>query len=247
MEQPILLCGLGRIGRGVLGYLQAAGLPVVVVDTRCAPGDPVLAGARVVQGDIRRREVLEEAGVARAGGVLIMTGDDLANISTALMVRNLNPEVRIVVRMFNQNLLSRLGHAVHNIFALSASNLVAPVLAVTALTGQGLGTFRIEGLEEGQRQVAEVTVGPGSSLCDQTLGEAAARHEALVLAHLPAAGAGRYLTDVSPAARLEAGDRLAVCAEPRALASLLGATGEKAAGRVLWSSWLRRLARMAWR
>src|SRR5207302_108265 len=85
MEQPIILCGLGRVGRGVLEYLRAAGLPVVVVDTRCAPGDRGLAGVRVVPGDCRRREVLEEAGVAHAAGVLIMTGDDLANISTALM------------------------------------------------------------------------------------------------------------------------------------------------------------------
>jgi Trk K+ transport system NAD-binding subunit len=247
MDQPVILCGLGRVGWRVLEYLRAGGLPVVVIDTRCAADDPRLAGVRLVRGDCRQREVLLEAGVTGADGVVIVTSDDLVNISTALMVRHLRPDVRVVLRMFNQTLLTRLGKAVNNIYALSTSTLVAPVLAVTALTGTGLGMFRVEGLEEGRRQVAEVTVGAGSSVRGRTVGETAARHEALVLAHVPAGGAARYLNEADPAARLDAGDRLVVCGEPRALATLLGADGEEAAGHVLWSSWARRLARMVWR
>src|SRR5262249_59120176 len=127
----------------------AGGLSVVVVDTGCKPDDPRLEGVRLVCGDCRRREVLEEAGVADCGGVLVLTNDDLLNISTALMVRGLNPEVRIVLRMFNQNLLGRLGKAVKNVFALSTSLLTAPVLAMTAVTRQGLGTFRPHGPPDG--------------------------------------------------------------------------------------------------
>ena len=48
MKNHVILCGLGRVGWRVLAYLQAAGAPVVVIDTRCAPGDPQLAGARLV-------------------------------------------------------------------------------------------------------------------------------------------------------------------------------------------------------
>src|SRR5688572_18497322 len=105
MDRPIVLCGLGRIGRRVLEYLVAAGLPVVVIDTRCQPDDPVLRGARLVAGDCSRRDVLEAAGVRQARGVLILTNDDRLNVSTALMVRSLDSDVRIVLRMFNQNLL----------------------------------------------------------------------------------------------------------------------------------------------
>src|SRR5260370_13186492 len=141
MEQPIVLCGLGRVGWRVLEYLQAANLPVVIVDTTCHADDPRLRGVRLITGDCRRREILEAAGVAQARGVLILTGDDLLNISATLMVRALNPDVRIVLRMFNQNLMGRLGHAVRNIFALSTSMLTAPLLAMTAMTRQGLAAF----------------------------------------------------------------------------------------------------------
>src|SRR5262245_58934969 len=101
MEQHFILCGLGRVGWRVLEYLRAAGASVTVIDTRCAPDDPRLGQAVSVQGDCRRAEVLEQAGLARARGVLILPSDDLTCISAALMVRSLNPSVRVIVRMFN--------------------------------------------------------------------------------------------------------------------------------------------------
>jgi Trk K+ transport system NAD-binding subunit len=247
MKRPIILCGLGRMGAHVLEYLRAARLPVVVVDTVCRPDDPRLQGARLVPGDCRRRDVLETAGLAECGGVLVLTGDDLLNISTALMVRAIHADVRVVVRMFNQNLLARLGKAVHNVYALSTSLLTAPILALTALTGQALGAFRLEGQELDRRQVAELTVHAGSELRGRSLAGTVAYRDALVLAHLPTKGSPRFLLDVDPETKLEAGDRLVICGEPKTVASLMIAAGEEEAPHLRWAGWLRRSGRIAWR
>ncbi len=246
MEQPVILCGLGRVGGRVLEYLQAANIPVVVIDNRCACDDPRLGKARLVPGDCRRREVLAEAGVAGARGVLILTSDDLVNISTALMVRSLDADVRVVMRMFNQNLIARLGKAVHNIYALSTSILTAPLLALTALTGQALGAFRLEGWPQGQRQVAEVTVGAESPLLGRTIAEVTTPHQARAVAHLPAGAAARFFLDVDPTARLKAGDTLVIYGEPHEVAGLLGRAEDMAPG-VLWANPLRRNWRVFWR
>src|SRR5262245_52709747 len=248
MDRPIVMCGLGRMGARVLEFLRATGLPVVVVDTVAKPDDPRLqgAGVRLVQGDCRRREVLEQAGVASAGGVLILTNDDLLNVSTALMVRALAPDVRIVLRMFNQNLLGRLGKAVTNVFALSTSLLTAPALAMTAVTGQGLGTFRLEGQANDSRLVVEVPVSPGSELRGQTVGRVAAGRGAVVVAHLPAGGADRVLLDVDLEAPLEAGDRLVLCGPPRSLTPLLAGGGPADPSSLLWANWLSRMGRVGW-
>src|SRR5262245_35023102 len=112
MMAQIVLCGLGRTGARVLTYLRAAGLPVVVIDDRCKPEDPRLAGARLVSGDCRDPDALRLAGVAGARGVLVMTNDDLVNVSTVLQVRTLDASTRVVVRLFDQALLDRLGQAV---------------------------------------------------------------------------------------------------------------------------------------
>src|SRR5262249_55743915 len=84
MSQPIMLCGLGRVGGKVLEFLRNAGLPVVVIDTQCQEGDPCLGGNRLIRGDCRRADVLAQAGLEQARGVLILTSDDLVNVSTAL-------------------------------------------------------------------------------------------------------------------------------------------------------------------
>src|SRR5262249_7938752 len=208
--QPVILCGLGRVGSRVLEYLRSTGLPIVVVDNSCAADDPRVENVRLIVGDCRRRDVLEQAGVAGARGVLILTSDDLVNISTALMVRRIHPDVRVVMRMFNQNLISRLGKAVHNVYALSTSTLTAPLLALTALTGQAVGTCGLEGSADGRRQVAEIAVTPGSPLHGLPVGEVAARLQGPVLAHFPAGGIGCHLTDIGTDTRVYSGDRLNV-------------------------------------
>jgi Trk K+ transport system NAD-binding subunit len=246
VDAPVILCGLGRVGSRVLEYLLAADFPIVVIDNCCAADDARLGRARFVKGDCRRREVLEQAGVVGARGVLVLTSDDLVNISTGLMVRSLDPEVRVVLRMFNQNLIPRLGKAVHNVFALSTSVLTAPLLALTALTGQALGAFRLDDGPDGRRQVAEVTVGPASPVLGRTVGEVTQSRQALLLAHLPANAAPRFLLDVAPEARLAAGDRLVVCGEPHHLTGLLGDT-EGIDPAVRWANPLRRNLRVLWR
>src|SRR5260370_15886931 len=216
MEKPIVLCGLGRMGWRVLEYLRAAELPVGVVDCRCQADGPRLRGVRLVAGDCRDRAVLEAAGVRDAGGVLILTADDLVNISAMLQVRALNADVRVVLRMFNQNLIARLEKAIKNVFALSTSLLTAPVLAVTAMTGQGLGTFRIEGQADDLRQVAEVPIGPDSQMRGRTVVEVTSCRELAVLAYLPGKGPAQYLVAGDPEARRAAGDPLRASRTPPA-------------------------------
>jgi Trk K+ transport system NAD-binding subunit len=244
VEAPIILCGLGRMGTRILKHLHAANLPVVVIDNRCPPDDERLRGSRLVLGDCRQRAVLEAAEVAHARGVLILTNDDLVNISTVLMVRALNPQVRVVLRMFNQNLLARLGRVLHNVYALSTSLLTAPVLAMTAVAGQGLAAFTVDGEDDGERSVVELQVGPHSPMRGRTIGEVVSYRDAVALAYLPHDGPERFLIEVDVETRLRPGDHLILCARPRSLASLL-ADMDVDAPHLLWAGWPRRMARVA--
>lgn len=244
MSQPVLLCGLGQVGWRVLEFFRAAGIAVVAIDTNCSPTDPRLQGTRLVRGDFRRPEVLHEAGLREARGVVIVTSDDLANVSTALMVRHLNPNVRVVVRVFNQNLLPRLGKAVRNVIPLSTSALTAPLLALTALTAEALGAFT---LGDGRRQVAELIVNADSPVRGQTLAGVAERYQARIIAHLRPGDRERFLRDVDPGLSLEAGDHVVVCGSPRTLAPLFEEAGNEGLPHLLWAGWARRLGRVAWR
>jgi Trk K+ transport system NAD-binding subunit len=247
MDQSIILCGLGRIGWRLLEYLRAAGFRVVAIDTNCDPDDPRLGQVRLVKGDYRQQHILEEAGVLQARGVFVMANDDLVNISAALLIRNLRPDVRVVMRLFNQNLVARLGKTVSNIVVLSTADLTAPLFALTALTGQALGTIRIKEIEDdGRRQVAQADITDVSALRGQKLSAACDAHKMQVIAHYPSGAKPRFLRDVDPEAQLISGDRLIVCGDPHDLAPILDA-GASALPHVRWAGWLRRMGRMIWR
>jgi Trk K+ transport system NAD-binding subunit len=243
LQGPVLLCGLGRVGHRVLDCLRTAGVPVVAIDTRADPDDPRLFGVRVVRGDCRDGTVLREAGVHHAQGVIVVTSDDLVNISCALMVRRLHPNVRIVLRMFNQNLVTRLGKAVPNVTALSVSALTAPLLALTATTGDVLAAFPV-GTQ--RRQVVDLLVAADSPLVGRRISDFDPDGRFLLLAHTPAAHAPRRLLDLDPTVPIEAGDRLVVCGTPADVRRLLEpATAEGT--DVLWAGRIRRFGRVAYR
>ncbi len=244
MEQPLLLCGLGKTGWRVLEYLRSAGLPVVAVDDHCQPDDPRLQGTPLICGDFRQRAVLLHAGVERASGVLILTNDDLINTATAMTVRSLNREVRIVLRLFNQNLLGRLGKTVQNIFALSTSLLTAPMLALTALTGQGLGSFRIEGLPEGRRQVVQMQIEPDHAAVGQPIASLTTGRDLHLLAHRRPGEYFRLLGEIQPQAELQAGDEVVLCGPVADLAPFL-AVPDAGSGRS-WFAGLRRQFATVW-
>jgi Trk K+ transport system NAD-binding subunit len=241
MDRPVIVCGLGRVGRRVLDYLHAAQVPVVVIDLRLDPAD-LPPGVRGVVGDCRRTDVLTEAGVACARGVLVATSDDLVNLATTLTARRLNPEARIVVRLFNQNLVPRLGKAVQNITALSVSALAAPLISLTALTGEVLGAFTLP--DGSARQIVELTIGADSPLAGRPIAEATERYGLLPLAHHSAAGTPPVLHEVSADTALSRGDRLVICGRPNELARLQGADDDAPMG-ALWAGWLRRYGRAA--
>lgn len=240
MERPVILCGLGRVGWRVLESLLATKQPVVVVDTNPPPDDPRLAGVTVVKGDCRDLAVLDKAGVKDARGVLILTSDDLVNVSAALLVRRLNADVRVVVRMFNQNLMTRLGAAVKNMVAASVSGLIAPLLALTAVTGDALGAFK---LDTGPQQVSDLHLTDGA-LAGMTIGAVAAEYKVVPLAYTTA-GETKFLHDIPHDAVLGTGDHLVVCGPPHELDKLLAKLRGDLLPGVRWASRLRRWFRTA--
>ena len=157
------------------------------------------------------------------------------------MVRHVDRDVRIIVSLFNQNLVPRLGKAVNNTLALSVYRLTAPLFAFTALAGQALGAFR---LDTGRCEIADLVIHESSPLRDQTVGDVAVRYQAQIVAHVPVQGSERFLLDVDLEAPFAPGDHLIACGEPRTLAPLLAEGGEGALPGVLWAGWLRRMGRV---
>ena len=110
----IILCGLGHVGYRILERLLQWNLDVVVIEKN--DGSQFLQRVQqlkvpVLLMDARQEESLEAAGLHHARTLVIATNDDLANVEIALDARRLNPGIRVVLRMFDEQIANKLRDA----------------------------------------------------------------------------------------------------------------------------------------
>ena len=76
---------------------------------------------------------LARAGLAEADAVALLDQDDGGNIETALLLNELRPGIRLVVRFFDDELGAGIAGHLPNCDVLSASRIAAPLLVARAL------------------------------------------------------------------------------------------------------------------
>jgi Trk K+ transport system NAD-binding subunit len=127
----------------------------------------------VVVNDATRESVLESAGIKRARTVIIVSNDDLANLEMALDARDLNPEIRVVLRMFDEQLADKVRRAFNIEVAYSSSSLAAPVFASASVSKAIKQSFFVD---DSLLEVAELKVFEGSTLAGKTIEEIRKTH-----------------------------------------------------------------------
>ena len=106
----VILCGLNELGYQTLEELRRLGEEVVVVAR--TPREEFAAGARalgvtLLEGSYRQERVLRSAGAQTANALVVTEDDDVGNVHAALVAHDLNPGLRLRLRMFNQELGNR--------------------------------------------------------------------------------------------------------------------------------------------
>jgi voltage-gated potassium channel len=188
----IILCGLGRVGYRILERLIGWHLDVVVIEKdSSSPFVQRVQGLKVplLLLDARNEESLVVAGIAHAHTLIIATNDDLGNVEIALDGRRLNPEVRVVLRMFDDTIASKLADAFKLDVAFSSAAVAAPLVAASVLDLEIVGSFALEGRE---LFTAKVHVPPGSPLIGKTLDQVAAEHRLMILSRKPQGGTMQF-------------------------------------------------------
>ena len=139
----IILGGCGHLGSRIAEELCARGYQVVVIDT-AADHQDLACGYRVITGDMCDEDVLLHAGILTAHCLLAVTGDDRTNLEAAVTARHLAPELRTVVRLYDQSIAKGIEEA-FGVQALSASFLALPAYISAATEDTILAAFDIDG------------------------------------------------------------------------------------------------------
>lgn len=242
----IVVCGLGKVGYRVVKELLRLGEEVVGIelDATCPfLGELAGLGVPVLVGNARQRETLEKARVREASAIVACTQDDLTNLDIALDARELNPGIKVVMRMFDAQLAEKVrsGFGIHTAFSTSA--LAAPVFAAAATRAQIESSFYVDDV---LMNVARTTIQAGSALEGRTVGEVEREFDLTVALHKGPRGIDAH---PAPEVALSAGDCIIVFCSLESLARLREMSGESRCSLTEGKSekprrlWLRRLAR----
>jgi len=169
---PVVLCGLGRIGTGVLHLCRRLGKEATVITLK-APAEAGPArdpGVRVIEGNVCDEEVLMRAGIAGACALIAVTDDDRANLTVALHARSLAPEIPVVVRLFDQDLAAHLRAVLGIRQSYSASALAAPSFVAAARGDNVRTTLDLDGR---YWMVEDLVIDSGSPWQGRTLADVA--------------------------------------------------------------------------
>jgi Trk K+ transport system NAD-binding subunit len=147
LKDHVVVCGLGHVGYRVIEELRALGEDAVGIEREPSEFVRTLRdeGVPVHVGDARRDDLLAGTGIARAKAVVCATNDDLANLEIALDAKRMNPQIRVVMRMFDQRLAAKVGGALELDQSFSTSALSAPVIALSARIAGVKSAYRLDG------------------------------------------------------------------------------------------------------
>jgi Trk K+ transport system NAD-binding subunit len=214
----VIVVGLGNVGTAVTGQLHDLGFDVVCVDNNPgAAGIPMARklGLPVVVGDAFLEETLRAASLDTCLALVSVTSLDIVNLETALNARALRDDLRIVLRLTDDDLAERLQKTIGTIVSRSVPYLAAPAFAAAMLEHQVLRTIAV-----GRHVllIADVRVEPG--LAGSSIRDTEQDGQARVLA-LQAGGSAALDWSPHRGYLLADGDRLIVLATRKGLGRFL--------------------------
>ncbi len=109
LSNHYIVCGAGRVGRGVVEELLRSRARVVLIDNDAEHAQWAIGrDIQVLVANATEDETLLEARIDRAKGLVAAISTDAENVYVTLAARSLNPELRISARSSNEQAEDKL-------------------------------------------------------------------------------------------------------------------------------------------
>ena len=167
LRDHFIICGYGRIGTQIAIEFDDHKVPYAVIEQNPEALERLLNEDRLhIEGDAASEDILKQAGIERARGLISAVDSDERSVYITLSARALNPGLFIISRGGRPDSTRRLELA-------GANRVISPYrmaeLAVHPALVDVLDTLHHGGSEIG---VEEILVGPNTTALGRTLAEA---------------------------------------------------------------------------
>lgn len=224
LSRHVIVCGFGRVGRHVSDELKAEGIPFVIIDA-----DPERIehaekrGYLTLKGNAAREDVLIQAGIRKARGLVAAVNSDAENVFIVLTARSLNESMYIVSRANYEDSEPKLLRA-------GANRTIQPYLIsgkrmVTMLMRPNVADFLDEVAHAGGMELIleQIEILPGSSLDGKKLAESNINSRFGVTVLACRSDTGEFHTPPGPNTLLLGGISVIVLGTPEQIKKLMQA------------------------
>lgn len=220
LHDHYIVCAFGRVGQAAVEELAAQGAGVVVVEVDPnREADMIEAGVLYLLDDPQREDVLEQAGIERARGLLCAVDSDAANVYITLLARARNPDLFIIGRASSPESVEALRRA-------GSDRVVSPYrLSGTRMAALAFQPAMLEFVDmvsvAPDLRIEELILGGQSPLAGATVREAASPYDGVMIMAVRSPD-GNLLVPPRADTVLNAGDLLIVVGPVDALNDLAG-------------------------
>jgi voltage-gated potassium channel len=178
LNDHVIVCGFGRVGRHVAEELDAENVPFIIVDMdeeRVAHAQQ--RGYLTIIGNAANEALLQKVGIEQARAMVAAVDSDAENVFITLTARSLNPNIYIVARANYEESEPKLISAGANRTMLPYH--ISGKRIVTMLVRPSVADFLDEVAHAGGLELVleEVRIKPGSELADKTISEVQVRNQ----------------------------------------------------------------------
>ncbi|MCX7794343.1 MAG: potassium channel protein [Thermodesulfovibrionales bacterium] len=170
LKDHYIICGYGRMGKIIAKELRSNNIPFVIIEKN-RENLPADEETLYIEGDATKDDVLKNAGIEKAKGLITVLSSDTENLYVVLSAKGLNPELFIVARAAEEGAEIKLKRAgadkVVSPYHIGGLRIAHTVLRPTVVDFLEFAT-RSEHIEI---QIEEIPVRKDSWLAGKTIGE----------------------------------------------------------------------------
>ena len=216
LHDHFIVCAYGRVGRSIARELETAGTQFVVIDSKVElEQDMQRDGVPYLLGTASSEQILREAGIDRARGLICAVDSDAENVYITVVARSLSPHLRIVARAAQEQSADRLVRA-------GATHVVSPYvtsgrrMAALALHPHIVEFFDIARAGQPALRLEELAVTAESPLVGRALSELTGQAVPLLVRR----GSGELIANPGRQLELREGDVVVLYGEAQTLRPL---------------------------
>jgi voltage-gated potassium channel len=228
LKNHVVVCGAGRTGKQVIRELIESDTPFLVVERSAERAEALrkeFPDALVLEADATKDESLVSARIGTAQGLVACLSQDTDNLFVCLSARDLQPNLNIVARAYDEQTMQKL-------YVAGADHVVSPNLtggirmAAMMLRPEVVSFLDVVTRGDGLTlRLEEIRILAGSPLAGRTLAEARIPQKTglivIAMRHLDARGReGPWCYNPGPQEEIQVGDVMIVMGNTDQIARL---------------------------